>query len=132
MKVDWAFLRMVLVLYAILTGVTLFFLSRYAESEHLESVVAGVFLSAANFLLGFLAIEYAFEKSHTTFLKVILGGMAARLLAMVGVVVVLIMVYQFHSLTLMLSLLGFYAVNLTLETFFLQKKVSTKNKTESA
>lgn len=128
MKLDWAFLRLVLACYIGLAALTLAVTSFAASPEHFRSVAAGVILSALNFLTGFAAIEYAFDKSHTTFLKVILGGMVARLAIMTGAVVVLVMVYNLHSLALMLSLLGFYAVNLTLEIYFLQKKVSLKNK----
>ena len=83
-------------------------------------------MSFVNFILGFLAIEYSFERSHTTFLKIVLAGMMIRLLAMTGAVVVLIEVYEFDALALMLTLLGYYVVNLTFEVIFLQKKVSLK------
>lgn len=127
MKLDWVFLRWMIVWYVGLTGISLYLVSSYGQSEHLQSVVAGSIVSAVNFLLGFLAIEFAFEKSHTTFLKVILGGMVIRLFAMTGVVLVLIKIQHYDSLSLMLSLLGYYALNLTLEIAFLQKKVSLKN-----
>ena len=113
--------------YIGLTGITVYLVSAYGESEQLRSVAAGCVMSAVNFLLGFLAIEFAFGKSHTTFLKVILGGMGVRLLAMTGVVLVLIKIQHYDTLSLMLSLLGYYALNLGLEISFLQKKVSLKN-----
>ena len=127
MKLDWVFLRRMIVWYVGLTAIAIYLVSSYGEPEHLQSVVAGSLVSAVNFLLGFLAIEFAFEKSHTTFLKVILGGMVIRLFAMTGVVLVLIKIQHYDSLSLMLSLLGYYALNLTLEIAFLQKKVSLKN-----
>lgn len=127
MKLEWVFLRRMVVWYAGLTAIALYLVSSYGSPEHFRSVVAGSIVSAVNFLLGFLAIVFAFEKSHTTFLKAILGGMVARLLAMTGVVVVLIKVQNYDSLSLMLSLLGYYALNLALEIAFLQKKVSLKN-----
>jgi hypothetical protein len=80
-------------------------------------------------VLGFLSVEFAFDKSHTAFLKIVLGGMAARLFLMTLAVLVLIKGYHFDSLSLMFTLLGYYAVNLTLEIVFLQKKVLLKNKT---
>ena len=127
MKLDWVFLRRMILWYAGLTGIAFYLVSAYGEPGHLQSVIAGSIVSVVNFLLGFLAIEFAFEKSHTTFLKVILGGMVIRLFAMTGVVLVLIKVYHYDSLSLMLSLLGYYALNLALEIAFLQKKVSLKN-----
>ena len=113
--------------YVGLTGIALYLVSSFGEPEHFQSVIAGAVVSAVNFLLGFLAIEFAFEKSHTTFLKVILGGMGIRLFAMTGVVLVLIKIQHYDPVSLMLSLLGYYAFNLALEISFLQKKVSLKN-----
>lgn len=83
-------------------------------------------MSFINLFLGYLAIEISFERSHTTFLKYVLGGMVVRLMLMWGVLLLLIRVYGFHSAALMLSLLFFYILNLVLEIFYLQKRVSTK------
>ncbi|MEX2117475.1 MAG: hypothetical protein WEB37_11355 [Bacteroidota bacterium] len=128
MKIDWLFLRWVGVWYAVLTIAGLMLLSSSGGGDNYRSFLAGAVISIVNFLLGFLSVEFAFDKSHTVFLKVVLGGMAARLFLMALAVLVLIKGYGFDSLTLMFTLLGFYAVNLTLEIVFLQKKVTLKNK----
>lgn len=125
MKVDWMFLLWVGVCYAVLTVVG----SMVLASQSNESFLAGAAMSIVNFVLGFLSVEFAFDKSHTAFLKIVLGGMAARLFLMTLAVLVLIKGYNFDSLSLMFTLLGYYAVNLTLEIVFLQKKVLLKNKT---
>lgn len=126
MKVDWKFLRIVILAYAAVTVVMVFVLSKVSAPEGVESAVAGALVSLANFLLGFFAIEYSYERSHTTFLKVVLGGMVARLFAMTATVVVLIKAFEYDALTLMLTLLGYYAMNLAFEVVFLQKKVTLK------
>lgn len=126
MKIDWAFLR--LVLYC-LTGVAAFIvfpLSMILTGEAMRSVAAGLAMSTMNLLLGYLAIEYSFERSNTTFLKIVLGGMALRMMVLLGLVVLLIRIYGFHTLSLMIALLVFYILNLVLEIHFLQKKVSLK------
>jgi hypothetical protein len=125
-KVDWKFLRIVILAYAAVTVVMVFVLSKVSAPEGVESAVAGALVSLANFLLGFFAIEYSYERSHTTFLKVVLGGMVARLFAMTATVVVLIKAFEYDALTLMLTLLGYYAMNLAFEVVFLQKKVTLK------
>jgi hypothetical protein len=94
--------------------------------EVTRSIIAGGVMSLINLLLGYLTIEVSFERSHTTFLKFVLGGMVGRLLLMWGILLLLIRVYGFHSASLMLSLLFFYALNLALEIYYLQKRVSTK------
>lgn len=128
MKIDWSFLKWVVLCYVLLTAAAVLILITTGSAEYEQSVIAGSLVSIVNFFLGFVSVEYAFEKSHTVFLKIVLGGMVGRLFAMALVVLVLIKVYDFDSLSLMLALLGYYAVNLALEIGFLQKKVSLKNK----
>lgn len=126
MKVDWKFLTTVILAYAGITAALILALGMFAAPGQRSSAGAAAAVSFVNFILGFLAIEYSFERSHTTFLKIVLAGMMIRLLAMTGAVVVLIEVYEFDALALMLTLLGYYVVNLTFEVIFLQKKVSLK------
>jgi len=125
-KVDWKFLTIVILAYAGITAALILALGMFAAPGQRSSAGAAAAVSFVNFILGFLAIEYSFERSHTTFLKIVLAGMMIRLLAMTGAVVVLIEVYEFDALALMLTLLGYYVVNLTFEVIFLQKKVSLK------
>ena len=90
------------------------------------AVALGAAMSTINVLLGYLAIEYAYDKSYTTFLKAVLGGMGLRLLGMLGAMVVLITVFGVHAVALTVSVLGFYAVYLVLEILFIQKKVVSR------
>ncbi|HEX9615587.1 MAG TPA: hypothetical protein VGA55_08760 [Bacteroidota bacterium] len=131
MKIDWGFLKWVGLCYVLLTGAATMVLLTTGAPQYEQSVVAGSLMSIVNFLLGFISVEYAFDKSHTVFLKMVLGGMVGRLFAMALMVLILIKAYDFDSLSLMLALLGFYVVNLGLEIAFLQKKVTLKNKISS-
>jgi hypothetical protein len=126
MKIDWSFLRLVMYCFTGAAVLTFYPISEFATAEVIRSIVAGGIMSFVNLLLGYLAIEGSFERSHTTFLKYVLGGMVGRLMLMWGVVLLLIRVYEFHSASLMLSLLLFYAMNLVLEIYYLQKRISTK------
>jgi hypothetical protein len=125
-KIDWPFLRLVLFCFAGAALLTYYPISEFATAEVLRSIVAGGIISLINLLLGYAAIEISFNRSHTAFLKYVLGGMVGRLLFMWGVVLLLLWVYKFHSASLMLSLLFFYVMNLVLEIFYLQKRISTK------
>lgn len=127
MKIDWAFLRIVFFCIAGTGLVTAYPLLQYGSEEINKSVIASGLVSFFHLMLGYIAIELGFDKSNTTFLKIVLGGTVFRMLMLVGIVFVLIKVYHFHSLSLMISLLGFYVINLILEIYFLQKKVSLKN-----
>jgi hypothetical protein len=101
-------------------------LSVYSSKEIVLSVVASGLASLIHLMLGYLFIEYGFDKPNTTFLKIILGGTFVRMLLLVGIVVLLIRVYQFHVMSLMISFLLFYVLNLVLEVHLLQKKVALK------
>jgi hypothetical protein len=125
-KIDWAFLK--LVAYCVLGVVVLGVLplSLYSSSEIVQSVVAGGVASLIHLLLGYVCIELGFERSNTVFLKIILGGTFVRMGLLVGVVFVLIRVYEFHAVSLMISFLLFFVLNLGLEIHLLQKKVALK------
>lgn len=126
MKIDWAFLKIVTLSWGGVVLLAVYPMSVYATGAMVESIVASGVMSLAHLLLGYVFIEMGFEKSNTSFLKIVLGGSVVRLLLLVGGVFLLVRVYDFQSLWLMLSLLVFYSLNLSLEIYFLQKKVSLK------
>jgi hypothetical protein len=125
-KIDWSFLRLVIFCFAGAALLTYYPISEFATTEVIHGIIAGGVMSLINLLLGYAAIEISYERSHTTFLKYVLGGMVVRLMLMWGVLLVLIRLYHFHSASLMLSLLFFYVMNLVLEIFYLQKRVTSK------
>ncbi|MCI0707773.1 MAG: hypothetical protein L0Y80_09865 [Ignavibacteriae bacterium] len=127
MNLDWTFLRWVCVYAVVVAGLIYYPISDLVESEALKSIEAGGLMSLFYILLGYVSIELGNKKKNTTFLKIVLGGMVARLLLMTGMVLVLLMVYKYHAFSLMMSLMVFYAINLVLEIYLLQKKVSVKN-----
>ena len=91
-----------------------------------DGVVASGVASLIHLLLGYVCIEVGFERSNTVFLKIILGGTFVRMGLLVGAVFVLIRVYEFHTVSLMISFLLFFVLNLGLEIHLLQKKVALK------
>jgi len=125
-KINWSFLRLVLICFACTAVLAYYPVSEFATKEMARSIIAGSIMSLVNLLLGYLAIEFSFERSHTTFLKYVLGGMVGRLMLMWGAFLLLIWVFGFHAASLMLTLLFFYVLNLVLEIYYLQKRVSTK------
>jgi hypothetical protein len=103
-------------------------LLRVASPAVVVAVVAGAAMSTLNALLGYVSIEYAFGKSYTTFLKVVIGGMGVRMLGMLGIMLVLILAFRVQPLPLTLSMLAFYLVYLVLEVLFIQTKVVVKGR----
>jgi hypothetical protein len=100
---------------------------RWGTGAMFESAVAGGVLCLANVLAGYAAIEYAFDRSYTFFLKVVLGAMGIRMGVMLGVVALLLGVFRVHAASLVISLFCFYVIYLVLEVLFLQKKMDLKN-----
>lgn len=125
-RIDWRFVKWVVVSFAVTALLTFYPISEFATPTVVQSIIAGGCMSFVNILLGYMAIEVGFEKSHTMFLKIILGGMLLRLIFLWSVLLVLVRIYNFHAASLMLSLLFFYVMTLTLEILYLQKRISVK------
>jgi hypothetical protein len=96
----------------------------YADADVRSAVAAGAAVSSVNVMLGYLAIRYSFDKSHTTFLKAVLGGMGLRLAFMLGAFTVLLLVFGMRPMALTLSLLAFYAVFMVLEIVHIQRRMT--------
>jgi hypothetical protein len=126
LKLDRGFLKLIAIVFLGVAVLVVVPLSIYTNRELVRSVIAAGLASLFHLLLGYLFIEYGFEKSNTTFLKVILGGTLVRMFLLVGIVLLLVRVYQFQTVSLMVSLLLFYVLNLFLEIHLLQKKVALK------
>ena len=120
------YLRLILYCALAVIGLVIVPLTLYSDPEIVQSVVASGLASLFHLLVGYALIEWGFDKSNTTFLKIILGGTLIRMIILVGVVFILIRIYQFHTMSLMFSFLAYYVLNLVLEIYLLQKKVALK------
>jgi hypothetical protein len=127
-KIDLGFPRRIAVVLTIVTLVLVYPLAVHASEDVILATVAGAVLSTINVLLGYLAIEYSFQKSYTTFLKAVLGGMGVRMLLILGAMVFLILQYRMNAFALTISMFGFYVIFLVLEVLFIQKKVVVRNR----
>lgn len=127
MKVDSRFSKQVIVTLITGTVVAAYPLFMFGSPDVIKSVVAGGGLSTLNVLLGYLAIEYSFGKSYSTFFKIVLGGMGVRMVLLLTSLVVLIKLCGFHSVALTVSMLAFYVIYLVLEVLFIQRKIVTRN-----
>jgi hypothetical protein len=103
-------------------------LTVFTSGEVRTAVAAGAALSTVNVMLGYIAIRYSFDRSHTTFLKAVLGGMGLRLLFMLCAFTALIVGSGLHPVALTVSLLGFYAVFMVLEIVYIQRRMTVRNR----
>jgi len=130
MKLDWTFPKRVLSALAVIAIVSSYPLIRLGTMEVILAASAGALLMTLNVLAGFLAIEYSIQKSFTTFLKFVLGGMLIRMLVLAAVLVILISFFSIHVAAFLTSIGIFYILFLTLEIMYIQEKFtlhSTKN-----
>ena len=130
MKIEKRFPLQVLATLVISGALGAYPLAVYASGDIIVSMATGAGLSTVNALLGYLTIEYAFERPYTVFLRAVLGGMGLRMLLLLGGVILLIMVAHLHAIALTVSLFFFYAVFLILEVLFLQRKAAEKSRND--
>lgn len=128
MRINPTFLRWWIWTLVAVTALAAYPLARYASSDVITAVLLGAALSVVNALAGYLALEYAFDKSYSTFLKYVLGGMGLRLTFLLGVMVVLIVLVKVHPVALTISTVTLYMVFLILEIVYLQYKVAVSKR----
>ena len=127
-KIDYMFLRNCAASFSVVVILGAYPLVRYGTREILIGCLGGAAISYANAIAGFIAIELSFDRSFTTFMKAVLGGMGIRMLLSAAVLVAMITLFHMHVTALIASLMFFYIVNLTLEIFFLQKKMELRSR----
>jgi hypothetical protein len=126
MKLDWSFPKHVLVALLAISTVGGYPLLAFGSHEVINAALIGGLLATLNVLAGFVAVEYSFGKSATTFFKYVLGGMGIRMFVSAAALVVLIKVLGVHAGALVSAMGVFYVVFLGLEILYIQKKVSIK------
>ena len=127
MKIDTRFPFQVGIILVGAVALGAYPLVKFGSTEVILGVILGATLSTVNVLLGYLAIEFSFDKSYTVFVRTVLGGMGVRLILMLALLALLVSTFQVHAMALTFSLLGFYVVYLLLEVLFIQRKVMVKN-----
>jgi hypothetical protein len=126
MKFDPTLPKRILLLVLLIAVLAAYPLFKAGDREITVGFITGCLISLVSVTAGYLLIEYGIEKPNATFLKIILGGMVARLILIPTVVVVLIRVFGLHLISLTASLFFFYFLFLILEILFLNKKLALK------
>jgi hypothetical protein len=127
MKIHWSFPIQIFITLLIVGSIGSIPLLRYGTREIIEGAIAGTFLATINVLLGYAAIAYAFDKSTTTFFKVVVGGMGIRLFLLALALVIAIKVFELNVIALVGAMGIFYTIYLVLEILYIQKKVNSKH-----
>ena len=88
-----------------------------------QSIVIAVCVALGNILAAIFAFRIAFRRTETPkFLDIIIGSMAARLAAMLGMVWYGLKILHLHSIAFPITLLGLYMVSMTLEITIIHKR----------
>jgi len=126
MKTNWGFPKRVFLTLTLITAIGIYPLIYYGSPDIIKGIITGCVISVINVFFGYVAIEYAFDKSNKTFMKAVLGGMGIRLVATLTAVLVLIEVFEYHIMSFVSSLLIFYFIFLLYELVYFNKKLSMR------
>ena len=126
MKFDLTLPKRIILLVLLIAVLAAYPLLKAGDRDITVGFITGCLISLVSVTVGYLLIEYGIEKPNATFLKIILGGMVARLILIPAVVVVLIRVFRFHLISLTASLFFSYFLFLIVEILFLNKKLALK------
>ena len=124
MSIDWRELRLPLIVFPLLLSALWAFGDVVASVETRRSLLASGSMCFGHVVAGVLILDWAAGRPPMSFLKRVLGGMGIRLVLMLGIVSLLLKVHAFEASSLMLGLLGWYALALVFEVITLQKKVA--------
>ena len=94
-----------------------------AQSVLIREVLIGCFLPVVCFILGFYAVSWAVHRPLRPFMIAVFGGMLVRLLFIAIIFILLVKMTQFHVLSLLFSLIGFYTLCLVVELYFVNNRI---------
>ena len=124
--IDRRFLIQVAVVVLIGGGAGGWLVSRYGSAAVSLGFAVGLLMSTLNAVAGSWCIGYGFDKPQNTFLKVVFGGMFVRMGTLLAGFFVLIAVFHLDTISLTVSLLGFYLIFLVMEILSIQRRMAEK------
>jgi hypothetical protein len=122
-KFELTFPQQIVLVLVLTAGLGSYPLLKFGTDRVIQGVIAGVVLSVVNVVLGYIVIRYSLNKSYTTFIQIVLGGIAVRLFVMVGLLLISVGLLKFHSISLVGSLFVMYIIFLTIEVLYIHKKI---------
>ncbi|MFA5834609.1 MAG: hypothetical protein WDA22_14110 [Bacteroidota bacterium] len=122
-KFDLKFLVQIFAVLVLVGGLGYYPLMKFGSEQVIVGVVAGVVLSLVNVLIGYIVIQFSLNKSYTTFIQIVLGGIVLRLFVMVGLLLICVGLLKLHSISVVGSLFVMYIIFLTMEVLYIHKKV---------
>ena len=127
LKIDRKFLMQATSVVIIIGVAGCYPLLAFGSREVVIATLIGFLMSVLNALAGSITLEYALDKSYSTFFKLVFGGMGIRMVILLGTLYLLIAAFGIQKIALTVSLLGFYVIFLILEVLSIQRKVEVRN-----
>lgn len=121
MSIEGKFLKRLGIATVVIAAAGIWPLIQAAQGDTLVFVAAlvGFALSAFNVLTGFLAITIGRTKDAQTMNMIVFGGMTARMLIMLGAIILCVRFFELPAIPLLASLFVFYLTFLVIEVQFL-------------
>lgn len=126
-KFDPAFLKYVLYASVIVLIISFYPVYLYLSPEQVKSILFGYLLSLLNILIGYALISNAFEKKTKSFMIIVFGGMGVRMLFVAVMLLILLYIARFETVSLVSSVFFFYFLFTAIEIKFLFRKASKAN-----
>ncbi len=132
-KNDVMFLKYALLLSLIVLLIAIYPVYKFASEIQIYSFITGYLISFINVVIGFSFNRTAISKSVKSFMVIVFGSMALRLILVAIILVILLTYTQLESMSLVSSVFFFYFLFVSLEIYFLTRKsnksVSPDNQT---
>lgn len=129
-KNDVMFLKYSLILSFVVLLIAFYPVYVYASKIQVYSIVTGYIISYANILIGYSFNRSAINKSVKSFMVIVFGSMALRLIFVAIILVILLTYTGLESISLVSSVFFFYFLFVSLEIYFLNKKSNKAAATE--
>ena len=119
------FLKSILVLTLVCAGIVVYPTIAWATPEVARSIVAAGIIAFVNVVLGSAILEWGIDKSNSVFMYSVFGGMGLRM-ALILVALTVLLVNDYHALSLALALMGFYVMSMITEIVYVLRVLNSR------
>ena len=123
------FLRMLGIILIIVWVLLVLLLHFLPKPMLFKEILLGCLLPVVCFIPGFYAVSWAFNRPFRPFIIAVFGGMLLRLLFIGTAFILLVTLTNLHMSSLLFSLIGFYALCLVVELYFISSKLHRREET---
>jgi len=116
------FIKYILVWSAIILLIAIYPVFFFASTNQVLSIAVGYAVSFINVIIGYSLNKTALRKNVKSFMVIVFGGMAIRLVVVAIILLILLTYSKLESVSLVSSVFFFYFLFISIEIYFLLKK----------